>query len=446
MILGAGAVGTAALFLLRRFVDVDERNVIVIDADRRNRNRVRALGATFVRIVITRWNFATVLASFMTEGDVLVNLACGIGSADVIVFCQTNGLLYVDTCTDLWEDEEEKRIGAFRQRRLVLDRCGHGAGLPTALICHGANPGLITHFVKAALQHAAAASGMIADMSADAPFAALARSMDVALIHLTDRDNQVCAHGDEGCSCPTNTWSMRALLDEMFENASAACGVNDPLRNELLVGARLTTGACEAIELALPARSIRSRSWSPGHGPFVGYMVQHEEVFSLAEMLSGCAPDGRREYAPSIGFVYSPCPSAQAAVLSAVAADIAAPGRVLSETVTRGGEEIGALILRRGTSEVTWYGCALDILAARSAVPFGNATTVQVAAAVLSGLSWTLRNPCRGLVEPEMLDHEEILRDARPYLGRVFGATGDWRPGGRGTTPRWHLSDLLVRR
>ena len=54
--------------------------------------------------------------------------------------------------------------------------------------------------------------------------------------------------------------------------------------------------------------------------------------------------------------------------------------------------------------------------------------SVQVAAGVLAAVLWSLRNPRRGLCLPEDLPHEEVLRDAKPYLGETVSVRSDWTP------------------
>jgi homospermidine synthase len=422
---------------------VDYGNVFVIDAGARNRHRVIERGANFIEAVISRDNFSTVLGRYLSVGDVLVNLASGIGARDVIRFCQSKGILYVDSCTDVWDGEGVYPSGTHAQRKRILDECSRGAGFPTALICHGANPGLITHFAKAALRYAAASSDYgVAQSASQSSFATLARAMDVSFVQLTDRDSQECGH--RRCRCPCNTWSLSALFEEMFENASLTCGTHETIAGATFAASRPMDDARQAVELGRPARQVMSRSWSPERGPFVGYVVGHEEVFALGELLSLCDSGEPRRYAPSVSFVYSPCPRARSAVTGAMRAGTSRHGDVLAETVERGGEEIGALILRQGTSQVHWYGCSLDIATARASVPFGNATTVQAAAGVLAGLCWVLRHPSCGIVEPEQLDHDEILRDAGPYLGRVFGETSHWHPHPSRHVPSWRLDDLIL--
>jgi len=51
-----------------------------------------------------------------------------------------------------------------------------------------------------------------------------------------------------------------------------------------------------------------------------------------------------------------------------------------------------------------------------------------VAAGVLAGVAWALRHPRAGVVEPDDLDHEEVLGVARPYLGELVGVWSDWSP------------------
>ena len=64
----------------------------------------------------------------------------------------------------------------------------------------------------------------------------------------------------------------------------------------------------------------------------------------------------------------------------------------------------------------------------RDLVPYNTATSLQVAAGVLGGVVWAMRNPDAGVVEPDDVDHESVLAIARPYLGELVGEYGDWTP------------------
>ncbi len=46
----------------------------------------------------------------------------------------------------------------------------------------------------------------------------------------------------------------------------------------------------------------------------------------------------------------------------------------------------------------------------------------------MAGVLWAMRNPERGLVEPDDMPHDEILALCRPYLGDVVGEFSDCTP------------------
>ncbi len=100
---------------------------------------------------------------------------------------------------------------------------------------------------------------------------------------------------------------------------------------------------------------------------------------------------------------------------------------ILREEITQGVDELGVLLLGHRRSAY-WYGSRLSIRQARRLAPHNSATSLQVVAGVLAGLVWALRHPQRGVVEPEDLDHEQVLAIARPYLGELVGVYSDWTP------------------
>jgi homospermidine synthase len=75
-----------------------------------------------------------------------------------------------------------------------------------------------------------------------------------------------------------------------------------------------------------------------------------------------------------------------------------------------------------------WTGSLLDIDEARSLAPGQNATTLQVAAAVLGAVLWMLDHPDEGVRVPDELPYDEILAHARPYLGPIVSTQVDWSP------------------
>jgi len=162
-------------------------------------------------------------------------------------------------------------------------------------------------------------------------------------------------------------------------------------------------------------------------------LVTHDEMFSIADYLS-IRDRGGFLYRPSVMFVCHPC---DYAMLSALELEgrgwVMQPScRRLGSDIVEGMDELGVLLAGHKRN-AHWYGSQLTINEARQHVAYANATTVQVTAGAVAAVLWTIRNPRRGLVEPEDLDFESFLETASPYLGRMVGEFTEWAPlDGRG--------------
>jgi len=53
---------------------------------------------------------------------------------------------------------------------------------------------------------------------------------------------------------------------------------------------------------------------------------------------------------------------------------------------------------------------------------------VQVAIGVISGLMWMIENPKAGVLEPDEIPHDFILKIAKPFLGKFLSIPSDWTP------------------
>jgi homospermidine synthase len=121
------------------------------------------------------------------------------GSWDVMEWCREAGVLYVDTVAEPWLGgytdpalpQAARTNFAMREKVLRL-RDSQQPGAPTAISCHGANPGMVSHFVKQALLNIARDTGHATEIPATREgWAALARALDVRAIHIAERDFQV---------------------------------------------------------------------------------------------------------------------------------------------------------------------------------------------------------------------------------------------------------------
>jgi homospermidine synthase len=433
LIAGFGAIGRGVLPLLLRHLDATPAQVRILEPTDDGRGIAAACGVEQERLALTPDNHRELLGARLGPGDVLLNLTVDVGSADLVAWCQQNGVLYLDAAIEPWAGGHfdatrapaRRSNYALRQQVLQMrDARPHG---PTAVLMHGVNPGLVSHFVKRALLQLAADLLPSHEVPRDrAQWAALAHRLGVRTIHVAERDTQGSrrrkARGEF-----VNTWSIPAFAGEACQPAELGWGSHE--RHWPADARRHETGSRAAIWLERPGAATRVRSWTPLEGPYHGFLITHGESISIAEYLT-LADGDRLVYRPTVHYVYHPCDDAVLSLheLAGRGWDLQPRHRQLgADDIDSGMDELGVLLAGHGRNAL-WYGSRLTIERARELCPFNNATSLQTAAGVLGGLAWALNHPDRGIVEPDELDHDEVLAIARPYLGEMVGVYGDWTP------------------
>jgi len=157
VIVGFGSIGQGVLPLLLRHIEIDPGSITIITAEPRGRDVAAEYGIRFIQTALTRGNYREVLDSQLGGGDFLLNVSVDVSSVALIELCQQKGTLYLDTCIEPWPGgytdpnlpPAARSNYALRESALAL-RNGYPQG-PTAILTHGANPGLVSHFVKQAL-------------------------------------------------------------------------------------------------------------------------------------------------------------------------------------------------------------------------------------------------------------------------------------------------------
>ncbi len=99
----------------------------------------------------------------------------------------------------------------------------------------------------------------------------------------------------------------------------------------------------------------------------------------------------------------------------------------MGDEITSGSDILGALVMGHAYNS-WWTGSDLSIAESRRLVPHQNATTMQVAIAVVAAVLWMIENPARGVCVPDDLPHDFVLRIAKPYLGKFISTPSDWTP------------------
>jgi homospermidine synthase len=455
---GCGSIGQAILPLLQRHIGLGAGRLVVLAADEVGRGVAQEHGATFVHVHLKPRSYRRVLARHVHSGDLLLNLSVDVSSLDLIRFTADRGALYVDTSIEPWPgvfdnpmlDLRQRTNFLARQRALQLAR-ELGPQAPTAVVDHGANPGLASHFFKRALLDLhRALRGEKAKPTSREDWAILARELSVQFIQISERDTQASDRPKRPGEF-VNTWSIDGFMDESMQPSELSFGTSEKRRPRSGQLHRRDSGS---IFLNRPGAATFARSWTPSGAGFQGLLMSHDEVFSIGDYLS-LRESGRLAHRPTVMFVYHPCDDAMLSVL-----ELEGRGwipqehqRRLGADIVTGMDELGVLLAGHARNAY-WYGSQLSIEEARRHVSYANATSVQVAAGALAGVRWAIRNPKRGIVEPDEMDFDECLETAAPYLGRMIGEFTTWTPlQGRGelfeenldVDHPWQLQNVLSR-
>jgi homospermidine synthase len=166
LIIGFGSIGEGTLPLLLRHIDVKPEQISIITAAERGREEATRYGVAFLNQALTVENYRAILEPRLGPGDLLINVSVDVSSVALIELCQEKGVLYVDTCIEPWPgmytdsslSPSRRSNYGLRDTALAL-RAKHPKG-STAVLTHGANPGLVSHFVKQALLNMAKDTGL----------------------------------------------------------------------------------------------------------------------------------------------------------------------------------------------------------------------------------------------------------------------------------------------
>ncbi|MFH0938573.1 MAG: saccharopine dehydrogenase C-terminal domain-containing protein [Planctomycetota bacterium] len=449
LVIGLGAVSRCALPLLFKHIETKKKNITVMDfADVEPHVRfVKEQGANFVRNRVTRENLGNLLGKHVGAGDIIVDLAWNIGCADILQWCHDHHVRYVNTSVELWDPYAGAADKPPRERTLyfrhlairqMISQWKNQRG-STAVLDHGANPGLISHFTKVALEdiakkwmsdhRASERRSQLEDACKNHSYNRMSQLLGVKVIHVSERDTQV-SNAPKKMNEFVNTWSIEGFREEGIAPAEMGWGTHE---RTLPASAQLhLNGPQNQICLAHMGCQTWVRSWVPC-GEIVGMVIRHGEAFSISERLT-VLQDGVPVYRPTVHYAYCPCDAAIASLheLQMRNYDLQPNQRILGNDIVEGRDELGCLLMGHDYKS-WWSGSLLDIHEARKLVPGQNATTLQVACSILSAVLWIIKNPNMGVCLPDDLPHDEIMKYAKPYLGSFISKPVDWTP-----LQNWH--------
>jgi homospermidine synthase len=439
LVLGAGSVSQCVLPLLIEHL-VDARQITIADM-RDNRSRVTdamTAGATYVQEQLTRENMDQFLSKFLSAGDFLLDLAWNIDANEIIEWAHDHGVIYLNTSLEEWDPysagaarNPTERTLYWRHMKLrkLTDTWG-GKG-PTAIVEHGANPGLVSHLTKKALFDIASravkegkADSEVSEALAAENFPVLAQKLGVKVIHIAERDTQV-SDKPKLLNEFVNTWSVEGFYEEGIAPAELGWGTHE---KTLPINAyEHLAGPKNQICIAQPGATTWVRSWVPKMET-TGMVIRHGEAFTISDHLT-VWDGGKAVYRPTVHYAYCPTDAAIASMreLEMRQWDLTKNQRIMNEEIIDGDDRLGVLLMGHPYKS-WWTGSLLNIHDSRKLIPKQSATTVQVASAVYAAVAWAMANPNAGYRVPDDLPWREVLGFAEKYWGGFYSEAADWDP------------------
>lgn len=444
LVIGYGSVSRCTLPILFKHIKIPYANVTVLDfADHTGAVKEWTdKGVKYFRTKITPMNMAQELAKHVGSGGLVIDLAWNIGCTDILTWCHDNKVLYVNTSVEEWDpyanihEKTPLQKSLYYRQMVIRDMVSKWNGdSATAVVDHGANPGLISHFTKQGLVDIAGKA--VKDKAVpkesvkalerylqDDDFAHMAMELGVKAIHCSERDTQIADKPKEVDEF-VGTWSVEGLREEGISPAEMGWGTHEkelpPLAHVPNYGPR------NQIFLAQMGMNTWVRSWIP-HQEIVGMVIRHGEAFGISDRLT--VWEGKKAvYRPTVHYAYMPCHETISSLheLRARNYELQPKWRIMNDEIVRGDDILGALLMgHRYTS--WWTGSVLSIEESRRLVPHQNATTMQVAIGVVAAAMWMIANPKKSVCLPDDLPHKFVLDIAKPYLGKFVSEASDWTP------------------
>lgn len=442
LVLGFGSVAECTLPILFKHIKIAPRDVTVMDFEDKTEKMRKwtAKGVMYVRDRVTQENMDSLLSKYLSAGDLLIDLAWNIDCCDILQWCHDKGVLYINTSVELWDPYKhgkhptEKTLYYRHMKIRALTARWKQKGA-SAVLEHGANPGLISHFTKQGLLDIGSAllderkvkgraAEEIKDLMETRTFNRLAHKMGVKVIHVSERDTQV-TDVPKAVNEFVNTWSIEGFREEGVTTAELGWGTHEKWMPPYAYQHK--TGPKNQICLARMGMNTWVRTWVPNYS-INGMVIRHGEAFTLSDKLT--VWEGKKAlYRPTVHYAYCPCDEAISSLheLRGYNYELQPKLRIMNDEITGGEDILGALIMGHPFKS-WWTGSNLSIEESRRLIPHQNATTMQVAISVTAAALWMMQNPFEGVKVPDDLPHDFILDIAKPYLGKFISERSDWTP------------------
>ena len=255
LIVGFGSIGQGVLPLILRHIGIDKSRISVITADRLGETVAKKEAVKFEICPLTRDNYKKVLDKYLRSGDFLLNLSVDVSSVALIEYCRERDVLYLDTVVEPWLGGYTDTSLSFSERsnyglrETLIALKGNSTNNPTAVSTHGANPGIVSHFVKRALLNIARdTSFSTKNPTSREEWGKLMHGLGVKAIHIAEYDSQV-SHTPKKVGRFENTWSVPGFHSESIcQPCELGWGTHEKHRPKNALRHKYGCGAAKYLE------------------------------------------------------------------------------------------------------------------------------------------------------------------------------------------------------
>jgi len=254
LIIGCGGVSQCTLpllidyFLLKKQI----KSITIIDAlDQRVKIQeylTRYQQIKYRQELITKLNYEEILSRYLSENDLLLDLAYNIETRCLLKWCHDHKVCFVNTSVELWNPfgeayKNDPRLLTLYHRQMQLIKMQNNSKWnkngPTAILDHGCNPGLVSHFVKRGLidmaQYVLNQKDILISINEKnelenalkiKDYPQLAYLLGIKTIHISERDTQL-TKDPKKVNEFVNTWSIEGLVEEGAAPAEMGWGTHE---------------------------------------------------------------------------------------------------------------------------------------------------------------------------------------------------------------------------
>lgn len=416
VIIGFGSVGRPVVNRLLAWSTIRPEDIIIYD--KQDLSKIIPEGIKFKQREIVRKNYRKSL-KHLKKGDIIIDLSLYVDSIKIAKYCIERDIHFINTSIESWDlykERKERTISSsFKDLDLFQKRYVEKINkeIPTIIFNHGANPGMVSHFVRLALD---------AILPGKQSHAEKAKQLKVRTIHISEIDTQIEHKREE--KKWRNTWSINGFFEE--GTAPPELGLGSHERD--IKGVEIfKTHESKAWILPNIGWTTYVKSYVP-YNEYVGYLIQHAEALSINKYLR------IGKYSPSVYYVYRPCLGSIESIkkFGTKKDPEFKDQKILFHSNSSGEDKLGVLLL---TPKMSWW-CGSICSSEETKLIFdgyeyAGPTSSQVVAGVLGAIWLIIKNPTLGILEPDDIPAkytEKICKFVKPLLGVFVNSQVDWNP------------------